>query len=171
MCDYCCDCERKCLDKKTSKKLQNDNDETRTTIFDEYDEQNYFLLENKIYDDEELLNMKIIEINFGIHKTEITSGSNIGNISFHPFFFVKLNNPKTIGVIIQYLKIEEKKHNLTHFWEENGVEYLEKKRKNFELEYLNFIKKVSKKDLTIDDWLINYNIFELQTVKITTLRD
>lgn len=171
MCDYCCDCERKFLDKKASKKLQNDNDETRTTIFNEYDEQNYFLLENKIYDDEELLNMKIIEINFGIHKTEITSGSNIGNISFHPFFFVKLNNPKTIGVIIQYLKIEEKKHNLTHFWEENGVEYLEKKRKNFELEYLNFIKKVSKKDLTIDDWLINYNIFELQTVKITTLRD
>ena len=121
--------EGKVLDKERQKKLQYDNDTTINNINTEDDEQNYFLLENKIYDDEDLLNMKIIDINFGIHKTEITSGSNIGNISFHPFFYVKLNNPNKIVVIIQYIKIEEKMHNLTHFWEENGVEYLEKKKK------------------------------------------
>ena len=112
MCKCCCDDERKVPDDETYKNLQNDTDRTRADISDEDDElvkipnllnianHNYFYMENKIYDDEELLNMKIIDIKFGIHKTEITSGSYKGNISFHPFFYVNLHNPKTIGVII-----------------------------------------------------------------------
>ena len=177
MCYCCCPDDRKVPDKEeTYKNLQKELDQTKTDYGDEDDEhakknQNYFYMEDKLYDDEELLNMKIIDINFGIHQTKITSGSNKGNISFHPFFYVKLNNKKDIGVIIQYLKIEEQSHNLTHLWEENGVEYLEKNKKKFELEYLNFIKKVSEIDLFIDDWLINYNIYDLQDVQITTLRD
>ena len=119
------------------------------------------------YSDEELLNMNILEVSLGIHMTKIFGKkSNKGNISFHPFFYVKLKNPKKIGVIVQYLKVPEKFNYLTHLWEEDGVEYLEKSYKDFELEYLQFIRRSSQQDLIIDDWLIKYDNIDLGQINL-----
>ena len=60
---------------------------------------------------------------------------------------MNLKNDKNIGVIIQYIKIKKDKKFATHFWEDDGVEYLEKNNNEFEKEYYYFITKVSKDHL------------------------
>ena len=142
------------------------------------EKEEYFLFpERNIFDNEELLNMNIIDVSLGIcfdiidgaletYKTKLSSDIFNEYISFHPFFYVRLKNKNNIGVIIQYLKIKEKNLDLTHLWEENGVEYLEKKDEDFELEYLNYIKKVSEKDLIINRWLIKYDIYDLGQISL-----
>ena len=57
--------------------------------------------------------------------------------SFHLFFFIELKNELNIGVVVQYLKIEEKEKDKAHIWEDDGVEYLETNIKNFKTQYLN----------------------------------
>ena len=138
--------------------------------FHEKEESYYFLNpEKNIFDDEELLNMKIIDVSIGIHITKIFSNNNNkGDFSFHPFFYVNLKNINNIGVIIQYIKPKLKNINSTHFFEEDGVEYLEKNNEDFEIEYLNLIKKVSKIDHLINKWLIKYDNFDLGQI---TLRE
>ena len=42
---------------------------------------------------------------------------------------MNLKNKNNIGVIIQYLKIKKENLHLTHLWEEDGVEYLEKSKR------------------------------------------
>ena len=142
--------------------IQNDSQKDNTNKKDNI---NYYFrrpIKNQ-FKEEELLKMNIIEINLGIHLTLI---ENSKNKSFHPFFFIKLNNPKKIGVIIQYIKLSKEEKKLTHLYEEDGVEYLEISNSDFIKEYTQRIKKISKSDLLVDDWLINYNSCELGNITL-----
>ena len=93
----------------------NDNSNNLTNDFEEKinNDSNiyYFGWSDKKYTDEELLKMNIYEISIGFHPTKI---SNDELISFHPFFYLKLNNEEEIGLVIQYLKLNEKELINTH---------------------------------------------------------
>ena len=78
---------------------------------------------------------------------------------------MNLKNKNNIGVIIQYLKIKKENLHLTHLWEEDGVEYLEKS-KRFWNWIFKFYKKVSKKDLIINNWLIKYDNNDLDQITL-----
>jgi hypothetical protein len=123
------------------------------------------------YLDQELLDMSIIEILLGIHLTKISGKSKEkGEKSFHSFFYIKLKNNKNMGVIVQYIVLPKDDINIqTHLVGDNGIEYLEKDWSNFEKEYLYFIQKVSKEDLTVYDWVIKYDKIDLRD--INTLRE
>ena len=77
-------------------------------------------MENE-YTNNELLSMNVVEIILGVHPTRYMKDSNI-NKSFHPFFYLKLDNQdiENFGVVVQYLKVpknvnEEQKY----LYEEN----------------------------------------------------
>lgn len=122
--------------------IQNDSQKDNTTKNDNIDYYFRRPIKNQ-FKEEELLKMNIIEINLGIHLILIEKSK---NKSFHPFFFIKLNNPKKIGVIIQYIKLSKEEKKLTHLYEEDGVEYLEISNSDFIKEYTQRIKKISKSD-------------------------
>ncbi len=156
----CCD-DRKSLSDSEEKKIINEttrmeDDSLNSTIdvekkkddLNEY----FFSLSNKKYTDEELLNMDIYEINIGFHPTKIP---NDGSISFHPFFYLKLNNEDEIGLVIQYTKLNPEKSEKTHMYE--GIEYLEKNYKIFEAELINIFKKI-KVNFMASKYLIPYYI-------------
>lgn len=128
---------------------------------------------NNVFEDEDLLKMKIIEVLFGIHITTIGGKSKEkGEKSFHPFFYIKLKNKKNIGVIVQYIILPKDDKNIqTHLVEKEGIEYLEKSWSDFEKEYLCFISKVSKESLVVSDWVINYDSIDLNEINVCTLRD
>ena len=86
--------------------------------------------------------------------------------SFHLFFFIELKNELNIGVVVQYLKIEEKEKDKYHLWEDDGVEYLETNIKNFKPQYLNKIYNVIDNSYDIDDWLIIYDNVDLNYINL-----
>ena len=172
MCFCSCDEERK-IDNNSKKKMEKSIDEVITNASfyiknTENEELYYFPIpEKNNYDDEELLNMNVIDVSLGIHKTRILANNvNNGNISFHPFFYVNLKNKNNIGVIIQYINSKGNNNKSIHLWEENGVEYLEKNNLDFEIQYLYFIKEVSENDLQINKWLIKYDIIDLGKITL-----
>ena len=150
------------LNLNLGKELKNDNNT------DNIDNEIYYFQkpENNTFTDEQLLNMPIVKISIGMHMTKIPKKPENENISFHPFFFLELKNRHKIGVIVQYLIIPEEQKHLTHLWEEDGVEYLEKPKSTFSKEYVRMIIKTGTKDLCIDDWLIDYTSLEFGNMNL-----
>ena len=83
--------------------------------------------EKNEYSDEDLLNMEIQEIIFGIHPTAY--GEDLSQKSFHPFFYLQLNNEdcQDFGVVIHYIHVpQDATKDQIHLYGENGIEFIEK---------------------------------------------
>ena len=163
----CCDDDRKetneddrnekvnSMSRKVSKKsdyfeLDNTLNDTQTVSVDL--DKDYFSYSLKQYSDEELLNMDINEISIGFHPTKIPNNR---GISFHPFFYLKLDNNKEIGLVIQYLKLKNEQLINTHMYE--GIEYLEKDFQMFEAELCDLFR-IIEEEFVLSKYLITYNI-------------
>ena len=118
--------------------------------------------EKNEYTNEELYNMEIQEIIFGIHPTFY--GEKKEN-SFHPFFYLKLFNPEIedFGVIIQYIYVPKSaKNDQLHLYEENGIEFIEKQYEDFDRELkLIFYRAIKKDLLSLSKWIISYKSSEI----------
>ena len=164
----CCDDDRKetneddrnekvnSMSRKVSKKsdyfeLDNTLNDTQTVSVDL--DKDYFSYSHKQYSDEELLNMDINEISIGFHPTRITNNK---GISFHPFFYLKLENEREIGLVIQYLKLKKEQLINTHMYE--GIEYLEKDFQMLEAELCDLFRIIIEEEFSISKYLISYNI-------------
>ena len=120
-------------------------------------------IENK-YSNEELYDMEIQEMIVGIHPTIYKKNKK----SFHPFFFLQLfgDDIDDFGVIVQYIKIpDDVKDNQKHVYEEDGVEFIEKKRKDFENELrLILFNGTGIKIGSLSEWTITYRQKEFSEV-------
>jgi hypothetical protein len=138
-----------------------------TNLTNDFEEKNndlniyYFGRSGKKYTDEELLKMNIYEISIGFHPTKILNNE---LISFHPFFYLKLDNEEEIGLVIQYLKLNKDELENTHMYE--GIEYLEKDYQMFESELINIFKKINV-DFIASKYLIPYNITNMNLRKFS----
>ena len=111
--------------------------------------------------------MDITEIIIGIHPTIYMKNKK----SFHPFFYLKLhrNGIEDFGVIIQYIKIPiNVNENQKHTYEDDGVEFIEKKENDFENELRNILYYAKIKTASIKEWIITYKSSEFDPM---TLRD
>ena len=96
--------------------------------------------------------MDINEISIGFHPTRIPNNR---GISFHPFFYLKLENEREIGLVIQYLKLKNEELINTHMYD--GIEYLEKDFQMLEAELCDLFR-IIEEEFLISKYLISYNI-------------
>ena len=142
---------------KKSDQIELDNTLNDTTLNDTQTEiadlnKDYFSYSPKQYSDEELLNMDINEISIGFHPTKIPNNR---GISFHPFFYLKLENEREIGLVIQYLKLKNEQLTKTHMYE--GIEYLEKDFQMLEAELCELFR-IIEEEFLMSKYLITYSI-------------
>ena len=102
--------------------------------------------------------MNIYQISIGFHPTKILNNE---LISFHPFFYLKLDNEEEIGLFIQYLNINDEELINTHMYKE--IEYLEKDNQMFEAELINIFKNINF-ELIGFKYLIPYNITNINLI-------
>ena len=122
------------------------------------------------YTKNDLLSMNVVEIILGVHPTRYWTDSNL-NKSFHPFFYLKLDNEDSedFGVVVQYLKVPNnvitEKQN--HLYEENGVEFIEKKYYDFENELKIIFSYAENMNIpNIDNYLIKFNCFDFDRMTL-----
>ena len=125
-------------------------------------------MENE-YTNNELLSMNVVEIILGVHPTRYRKDSNL-NKSFHPFFYLKLDNQdiENFGVVVQYLKVPENvNEEPKHLYEENGVEFIEKKYEDFENELKIIFSYAENMNIpNIDNYLIKFNCLDFDRMTL-----
>ena len=118
--------------------------------------------ERNQYTNEELFEMPIEEIIFGIHPT--VYGKNYEK-SFHPFFYLKLHNEdiEDFGVVVQYIFVpEDTKEEQLHLYEKDGIEFIEKVFDDFDRELkLIFYRATEDNILNLSKWVISYKSFDI----------
>ena len=117
----------------------------------------------------ELLSMNIEEIIFGVHPTLYKKGFESFK-SFHPFFYLKLDNDKieNFGVIVQYIKVpEDVSEEQHHLYEENGVEFIEKNYEKFENELKLIFYDAEELNIpNISDYVIRFSSFQFDRMTL-----
>lgn len=191
MCECCCDCPKnreateegkkkdnrkvKIIEKKSLNQSNISNDQfsvvTNNPNYDDIKLENFFFkrpVKNK-YSNNDLYSMNIDEINLGILPTMYKKKDGKFEPSFHPFFYLGLENEEeeNFGVVVQYLVVpKDAREEQIHLYEEDGVEFIEKPFKEFENETKIIFHTATGIIFNINDFIVKYKSSQFQRMNL-----